>query len=293
MRATRDRVRHLDAELRDRVRVVPLRLRVLDRARARRDRAPRRRRAVVAVDLRAAARDAGSRARPRDGARLRARDARRSARPRSWPGSSRIGSAKRRRRCGCAPPASSTASAGSRGRSPHATLLLRRPDHRRARLARECVRELGHVRQRADHAELRDRVRIALNHQALLLDPDRVAAELAPRDEELLIRREAVDGRPGARASALWNARYARFAPPESPIDSPSTSLPLWWTFGYDQTAVPVPATGMPIGFTNSQAMVCIGKNKCIGIIAFTHQNSGRIRPFIKWFARVGCGTLR
>src|SRR3569623_1718491 len=36
----------------------------------------------------------------------------------------------------------------------------------------------------------------------------------------------------GCAASALWNARYARFAPPESPIDSPRTSLPLWWTFG-------------------------------------------------------------
>src|SRR4051812_37044419 len=36
-------------------------------------------------------------------------------------------------------------------------------------------------------------MRIALDHEALLLRTDRVATELTPRDEELLLGREAVD----------------------------------------------------------------------------------------------------
>src|SRR5262245_54800570 len=40
-------------------------------------------------------------------------------------------------------------------------------------------------------------MRIALDHQPLLLDPGRIATKLAPRDEELLGRREAIDRRAG------------------------------------------------------------------------------------------------
>ena len=46
-----------------------------------------------------------------------------------------------------------------------------------------------------------DRVRIALHHRPRELGPDCVAPELAPGDEELLVRREAVD--VGERRLAL------------------------------------------------------------------------------------------
>jgi hypothetical protein len=36
-------------------------------------------------------------------------------------------------------------------------------------------------------------MRVSLHHRPLELGPDRVAAELTPRDEELLVRREAPD----------------------------------------------------------------------------------------------------
>src|SRR5512134_1084449 len=50
-------------------------------------------------------------------------------------------------------------------------------------------------------------MRIALDHQALRLGPDRIAAELAPADEELLLRREAVDDR--LRSLALAGLQVA------------------------------------------------------------------------------------
>ena len=73
--------------------------------------------------------------------------------------------------------------------------------HGRPGLAAERLLELRQVRQRSDHAKFADRVRVALRHQARGLRPHGVAAELAPRDEELLIRREAVD--VGQRRLAL------------------------------------------------------------------------------------------
>src|SRR6187399_841840 len=63
--------------------------------------------------------------------------------------------------------------------SPHLAALLRGAHHLRAGRAAERLRELRHVRDRSDDAVFGDRMR--------------VAAELAPGDEELLIGREAVD----------------------------------------------------------------------------------------------------
>src|ERR1041385_8210972 len=89
----------------------------------------------------------------------------------------------------------------SRSRLPDRAALIGRTDEGRAGLAGERGGELGGVGQRADHAELGDRVRIALDHQALGLGADRVGAELAPGDEELLIGGEAVER--GGRRLAL------------------------------------------------------------------------------------------
>src|SRR5262249_44833626 len=69
---------------------------------------------------------------------------------------------------------------------------LPRSDHGRAGFAGERLLELGQVRHRADDPVPGDRVRVALDHRAHSLRPDGVAAELTPRDEELLVRREAV-----------------------------------------------------------------------------------------------------
>src|SRR5688572_22981121 len=71
-------------------------------------------------------------------------------------------------------------------------------DHRVPGLAFEGFGELREVRERAVDAVLRDRVRVALDHGALRFGADLVATPLAPRDEELLLGREAVDGRLGA-----------------------------------------------------------------------------------------------
>src|SRR6187399_1937593 len=77
--------------------------------------------------------------------------------------------------------------------SPHLAALLRGAHHLRAGRAAERLRELRHVRDRSDDAVFGDRMRVALDHRALGLGADLVAAELAPGDEELLIGREAVD----------------------------------------------------------------------------------------------------
>ena len=80
---------------------------------------------------------------------------------------------------------------------------------------------------------LRDRVRIALHHRALRLGADRVAAELAPRDEELLVRREAVDRRRGGLPCCdLLERAVGDLGAGEIADASPSTSLPLWWMPG-------------------------------------------------------------
>src|SRR5262249_51334734 len=76
--------------------------------------------------------------------------------------------------------------------SPDFAALLGRADHRGARLAGERLLELGEVRDRSDDTVLRDRMRVALDHRAGGLGAGRVAAELPPRDEELLVGSEAV-----------------------------------------------------------------------------------------------------
>src|SRR5262249_25079928 len=91
---------------------------------------------------------------------------------------------------------------------PDLAALLRTPHHRRVGFAVERLLERGQVRERPVDAEFRDRVRIALDHAALRLGPHRVAAPLAPREEELPLRREAVDRR--LRAFALARALVRR-----------------------------------------------------------------------------------
>src|SRR5579871_6411873 len=76
---------------------------------------------------------------------------------------------------------------------PHLASFICRPDHRRIILAAKSALEFCHVRERADHAILGDRVGIGFHHQTLLLRPNFVAAELSPGDEELLLRCEAVE----------------------------------------------------------------------------------------------------
>src|SRR3954454_1698973 len=56
---------------------------------------------------------------------------------------------------------------------------------------------------------------IALHHQALRLGTDFVAAKLAPGDEELLRRRQAVDDRGGARLLRLLKCEPGDLRPGE------------------------------------------------------------------------------
>src|SRR5204863_3766754 len=74
----------------------------------------------------------------------------------------------------------------------------------------ERLLEALEVRERTVYAVLGDRVRVALHHEALGLLADLVAAPLAPRDEELLLGREAVDGRLGTLALARDLVRLER-----------------------------------------------------------------------------------
>src|SRR5687767_15853133 len=88
------------------------------------------------------------------------------------------------------------------GDSPHLATIRLGSNHRVAGLATERLAEGRQVRQRPVDAEFRDRVRIALDHRALRLRPGLVTAPLAPGQEELLFRREAVERRLGTLALA-------------------------------------------------------------------------------------------
>src|SRR4051812_41917652 len=63
--------------------------------------------------------------------------------------------------------------------------LLGRPHHRRTRLACERLLELRQVRERADDAVLRNRMRVALHEEPLRFDAHRGSLDLPERDEEL------------------------------------------------------------------------------------------------------------
>ena len=85
---------------------------------------------------------------------------------------------------------------GSRDEAlPNHALVSRWPHHGASLFARERLLERFEVGERSDDPILGHRMRIALDHHALCLQPSRVAAELAPGDEELLVRREPIDGR--------------------------------------------------------------------------------------------------
>src|SRR6516164_5480762 len=77
---------------------------------------------------------------------------------------------------------------------PNLTSLLP-THHRRIRLATPRLLKLRQVRQRPNHAILRNRMRIALHHQPRSLRTNFIPAELPPSDKELLFRREPVNVR--------------------------------------------------------------------------------------------------
>src|ERR1035437_3471696 len=74
------------------------------------------------------------------------------------------------------------------------TELGGRTHHGRVRFAGKRAGERREVGQRANHAKLGHRMRIALHHEPLRLRSGLVSAELSPRDKELLIGRESVNG---------------------------------------------------------------------------------------------------
>src|ERR1700723_1842433 len=75
---------------------------------------------------------------------------------------------------------------------PDFAAFIRRPHHGRIRLAMKGLLEFRQVREWSIHPVFRDRMWIALHEQAHRLWTHGVSAELAPGDEELLLRREAV-----------------------------------------------------------------------------------------------------
>src|ERR1035441_496833 len=77
---------------------------------------------------------------------------------------------------------------------PDHTELGGRTHHGRIRFAGKRAGERREVGQRANHAKLGHRMRIALHHEPLRFRSGRVSAELSPRNKELLIGRESVDG---------------------------------------------------------------------------------------------------
>ena len=80
-------------------------------------------------------------------------------------------------------------------RLPHHTALGGRTHHGRIGLAGKCAGERREVGERANHAKLGHRMRIALHHEPLRFRSGLVSAELSPGDKELLIGREAVKDR--------------------------------------------------------------------------------------------------
>src|SRR5580704_11992124 len=60
---------------------------------------------------------------------------------------------------------------------PNVAALIRGPNHRRVSLAAERLLKFRQIRDRTDHAKLRNRMRIRLDHQPLRRRPRFVAAE--------------------------------------------------------------------------------------------------------------------
>ena len=85
--------------------------------------------------------------------------------------------------------------------SPDVAALVFWADHCGVGFATPGFLELWKIGERTDNAVLGDGMGIALHHEALGFGSDFVAPELAPGDEELLLRGEAV---------AVGGARLAR-----------------------------------------------------------------------------------
>src|SRR5450432_1143653 len=77
--------------------------------------------------------------------------------------------------------------------SPHRAHVRCRAHHRGVLLAVECLREVGHVRQRADDSKALGRVRVRLDAQTRFFGTLDAAPDLRPSQEETLLRSEAVD----------------------------------------------------------------------------------------------------
>src|SRR5271154_7325271 len=75
-----------------------------------------------------------------------------------------------------------------------------RPHHRRTGLATKRLGKWVEVRERSQHAILRHGMRITLHHHLLRLRSCLIPAELPPGNEELLVRRKAID---------RWRRRFA------------------------------------------------------------------------------------
>ena len=136
-----------------------------------------------------------------------------------------------------------------RAASPHLAALLRRAHHRRVRRAAERLLELGQVRQRPDDAVLaRSGAGRPAPSARCVSGADGVAAELAPGDEELLLGREAVDGRLRALALArLLEGRGRRcLAPARSPIDLAQHQLAVVVDAGLDEVALELVDHALP-----------------------------------------------
>ncbi len=93
---------------------------------------------------------------------------------------------------------------------------LRRPDHPVASLASECFLEFGHIRKRADGAELAQWVRVGVHHQPGVFRAYIRVPHLRPREKESLLRSKAVDRRgPRLALQRLLECTEGNGQPPE------------------------------------------------------------------------------
>src|SRR5215813_2034924 len=114
-------------------------------------------------------------------------------------------------------------------------------NHGRAASAAEGLSEGREIRQRADHAKFRDRVRVTLDHETLGLRADLVAAELAPGDEELLIGSEAVDRRRRVLLARLLEGEIGHLHPGQIGDALAEHEFPIVMDVGLDEIAIELP----------------------------------------------------
>src|SRR4029077_4330196 len=121
---------------------------------------------------------------------------------------------------------------------PYFTPLTRRTHHRRIFLTTKRLCKCRQVRQRSDHAELRNRVRISLHHFSLRLRTNFIPTKLSPRNEKLLVRRNYIESRSRMLCFRLLESQKSNLRPRQIANALTQNQLPVVMDVRFDKIAV-------------------------------------------------------